>query len=147
MTEKPLPVRCPGCGYEGTTWEHDCAGRRREAVFRAGLVVGRHWLDQEGVNAAYLDALAETVRRHDAKLNVCVRCHAVGSVPPKHDPHAAPLPILWKCQGCGGFVCHGCTLTVPGSVPLRFRQETLCSEACWEKMGSPREEEEMKCSR
>lgn len=72
MTERPLPVSCPGCGYVGATWEHDCRGRRRDAVLEAALTVGRHWLDQEGVNAAYLDALAEAVRLYDAEqCKVC----------------------------------------------------------------------------
>ena len=35
------------------------------SVFEHALTVGRHWLDQEGVNAAYLDALAEAVKRYD----------------------------------------------------------------------------------
>jgi len=35
------------------------------SVFEHALTVGRHWLDQEGVNAAYLEALSEAVRRYD----------------------------------------------------------------------------------
>ena len=73
-TERPLLVSCPGCGYEGILWEHDCRGRRRQAVLEAGLVVGRHWLDQEGVNAVYLDALGDAVRLHDSEP--CEVCRA-----------------------------------------------------------------------
>lgn len=35
------------------------------SVFEHALTVGRHWLDQEGVNASYIDALAEAVKRYD----------------------------------------------------------------------------------
>ena len=38
------------------------------SVFEAALTVGRHWKDQEGVNAAYLDTLAEAVERYDEEL-------------------------------------------------------------------------------
>lgn len=43
-------------------------GRIFEAfeVFEAALTVGRHWNDQEGVNSALLDELAETVASYDA---------------------------------------------------------------------------------
>ena len=38
-----------------------------KAVLEAALTVGRHWLDQEGVNAQYLDALALAVRDYDVE--------------------------------------------------------------------------------
>ena len=38
------------------------------SVFEHALTVGRHWKEQEGVNAAYLDALAEAVERYDEEL-------------------------------------------------------------------------------
>jgi hypothetical protein len=37
-----------------------------ESVFALALLVGRHWNDQEGVNAVYLDQLAEAVKAYDA---------------------------------------------------------------------------------
>ena len=71
----------------------------------------------------------------------CCQCQCTGAV--IHRSLAGPsLPIDWTCRVCDRYVCHNCTLTVPGSVPLRFREETLCSEECWKKIGSPREEEE-----
>lgn len=73
--------------------------------------------------------------------HVCCRCGEQGAVVPQNYTSTV-LPIDWTCKGCGQFVCHNCTLTVPGSVPLRFREDTLCSEECWRKIGAPREEEE-----
>ena len=72
----------------------------------------------------------------------CCRCERRGSVVPNRGSWSMSIPISWKCRGCGQYVCHNCTLTVPGSAPLRFREDTLCSVECWEKIGAPREEEE-----
>lgn len=72
----------------------------------------------------------------------CVRCESRGSVVPQYGRKTMSVPISWKCRGCGGYVCFNCTLTVPGSVPLRFRDATLCSEECWRAIGSPEEEPE-----
>ena len=35
-------------------------------VMKAALIVGRHWNDQDGVNAQYIDALADAVAAFDA---------------------------------------------------------------------------------
>jgi hypothetical protein len=51
--------------------------------------------------------------------------------------HADGSAVTWKCQGCQGLVCRECTLTIPGSVPLEYYEETLCSVACWQAIGSP----------
>lgn len=72
--------------------------------------------------------------------HVCCRCGARGSVINRHigrDRERDVQRITWKCEGCGRFVCFNCTLTVPGSIPLEFRDKTLCSEGCWEKVGKP----------
>ncbi len=45
------------------SWEE--LDKARAAVFRAALVVGRHWNDQDGVNAQYIDALAKHVAEFD----------------------------------------------------------------------------------
>jgi hypothetical protein len=37
-----------------------------ESVFALALLVGRHWNDQEGVNAVYLDQLGDAVKAYDA---------------------------------------------------------------------------------
>ena len=40
--------------------------KARARVFLAALIVGRHWNDQDGVNAQYIDALADAVAAFDA---------------------------------------------------------------------------------
>ena len=60
-------------------------------------------------------------------------------------------PVLWKCSVCGRTVCQKHTLTIPGSRPTEYYNDTLCSldenlqnvdfvneePSCWEKAGSP----------
>ena len=109
--------------YEAMLWERDTGGvegRRIAVAMQRGQIVD--------VPDVYW-------------TNVCCRCEGRGFVVPRSRTGTL-LPVDWKCEGCGRFVCHHCTLTVPGSVPVRFREETLCSRECWEKIGSPVEEEE-----
>lgn len=87
-------------------------------VFEAALVVGRHWNDQEGVNSAYLDALADAVAEYDR------------SVPRRPEPQSiksmrAGLQ-LWQRRGvCPDIVlsqhacpwtCRSCKTLVPATV-------------------------------
>lgn len=75
-------------------------------VFETALVIGRHWLDQEGVNSQYLDALADAVASYD------------GSIPRRPEPQSirsmrAGLQ-LWQRQGvCPEIVVarHACVWT------------------------------------
>lgn len=109
--------------YDNVCWERETGGVAARAIvslMQSGKVVEipeRYW------------------------THVCCRCQGRGAVIPRNRAGTV-LPIDWKCRGCEKFVCHNCTLTVPGSVPLRFREDTLCSEECWRKIGAPREEEE-----
>jgi len=48
-------------------------------------------------------------------------------------------PVLWKCQVCDHHVCRKCTMTIAGSFPLEYFTATLCSQACWEAAGKPKE--------
>lgn len=47
--------------------------------------------------------------------------------------------VQWMCNVCDSLVCRDCTLTIPGSMPIEYFHETLCSHACWEKAGRPEE--------
>lgn len=73
------------------------------------------------------EALAEGVT--PVRDGGCVRCGTHRNVDGSR--------VLWVCQSCGGVVCRGCTLTVPGTTPIRYYDATLCSAACWERAGSP----------
>ena len=72
--------------------------------------------------------------------NVCSRCYEAGMVESRH-PHGVGryAPIEWLCSVCGRHVCFNCALTVEGSVPLVFHDQTLCSKECWVRAGSPDE--------
>lgn len=86
-------------------------------VFEAALVVGRHWRDQEGVNAMYLDALADAVAAYD------------GSIPRRPEPQSIRSMRsglqLWQRQGvCPEIVmarhacvwtCRSCQKSVPAT--------------------------------
>jgi len=60
--------------------------------------------------------------------NECVRCKRRGRVGVTE--FNGGTPIEWRCCRCGGYVCIECTLTVPGSVPREFYEDTYCSEGC-----------------
>lgn len=46
-------------------------------------------------------------------------------------------PVTWRCQVCDRLVCHECTLTILGAVPVEYYEMTFCSRACWERAGRP----------
>lgn len=108
--------------YEVQCWERDTGSVEARAVARA-------------MHRGEAVDIPETYWTH-----VCCQCGRRGAVLVRA---SSPIPIDWTCQSCGQFVCHHCTLTVPGSVPRRFREQTLCSILCWQRIGSPREEEEL----
>jgi len=88
--------------------------------------------------------------------NVCVVCERRGSIVPHHR-QGPSIPIEALCKQCGRHVCHDCLLKVPGSMPLRFREDPtatpvasegsgdpgFCSRECWLAAGSPKEDEEL----
>jgi len=65
----------------------------------------------------------------DLLAGPCVRCGK--------ERHEDGSKVTWRCHTCGGFVCRGCTLTMPGSVPTEYYGLTLCSQECWEGAGGP----------
>jgi|SRR5271165_1191361 len=42
-------------------------------------------------------------------------------------------PVTWVCCVCERLVCRDHTLTIPGSVPLEYYEDTLCSLECLSK--------------
>lgn len=52
----------------------------------------------------------------------CCRCRA------KENPDNSP--VTWQCEGCGGRVCHNCTLRDKKD-PRVYYDITLCSEDCF----------------
>lgn len=74
--------------------------------------------------------------------NVCASCDRHGAIVPHHR-QGPTIPIVAQCKQCDRYVCHDCMLKVPGSVPLRFREDTFCSYECWTSACAPKEEEEL----
>ena len=67
--------------------------------------------------------------------NECCQCHAVGSVKSKYAlSEQMPVQISWRCVVCHQTVCINCVLTIPGSVPVEIYEDTLCSQACRERL-------------
>ena len=44
-----------------------------------------------------------------------------------HDNHS---PVTWGCVVRKLWVCRKCTLTIPGSNPVEYMDDTICSQAC-----------------
>jgi len=44
--------------------------------------------------------------------------------------YSKPEKVTWCCTVCNGLVCRNCCLTVPGSKPEKYYDNTLCSLLC-----------------
>jgi len=89
------------------------------------------WSDGDNRGAIELTDKGIEALRWWVQKGQCARCHGIR--------HEDKTPVTWKCQQCGSFVCRVCTLTIPGRVPREYFEKTLCSQACWEAAGSPKE--------
>jgi hypothetical protein len=102
------------------------------------LVLDGRYVSASTVSLARLQAIA----RHEWPMqNRCCRCLRKGRVGVTETN--AGVPICWQCCTCGRFVCIECTLTVPGSTPPEFYDDTYCSEGC--RNGEPPEPCEADC--
>jgi hypothetical protein len=53
--------------------------------------------------------------------------------------HEDGSAVLWLCCVCHRVVCRDCAMRIPGRVPAEYHEQTLCSNACWERAGKPTE--------
>lgn len=100
------------------------------ALFRAELD-RRHAYDRVARDKQLAEIQNREGRRAsviDAEGHECCRCQRRGRVGVT-DVNAG-MPIEWRCSKCGQYVCIDCTLTIPGSEPPEFYEDTYCSEAC-----------------
>ena len=106
-------------------------GRRPSSVGAKKLALQRR-LDERlaELHREERDRMEES-KRAEAEKGACGVCGTLVN------PDGSP--VTWRCAGCGGRVCRGHTLTVPGKVPEEYYTDTLCSHACWEKVGRPQD--------
>jgi hypothetical protein len=97
---------------------HECRSARAAELAAMGMTLEAVYAHKEEV----------TCRR--AGKNTDERCSRCGDI-------GVHGPVRWRCQVCKKLVCTRCTLTIPGSKPVEYYEQTLCSLVCWEKAGRP----------
>jgi hypothetical protein len=129
----------PYCSCGGTGVKRDLASQRfihcdcgrKPSSAGAKKLAAQEKLDKRLEELRREAMMKKEEERRFVGPDQCCVCQAV-----KNDDES---PVTWRCIGCGRAVCRQHTLTIPGSVPLEYYYDTLCSHACWEKIGSPEE--------
>jgi hypothetical protein len=91
------------------------------------------------VHEAWMKGSLDPRAKHTEPSSSCAACEENACIECAASVNEDGSPVRWRCQQCGHTVCRGCALTIPGRRPLEYYHQTLCSSACWRRIGSPDE--------